>query len=285
MGHPTVWRCGSREIQLGERTLVMGVLNVTPDSFSDGGRFVDAELAVKHAVQMVEEGADLIDVGGESTRPGSDEVPADEERARVLPVIGRLAAEIPDTPISIDTRKAEVARDGLAAGASIVNDVAAGADPEMFGVVRETGAGLVLMHMLGDPKTMQDEPRYGDVVGEVRAFLSGRADAAIHAGIPGGSLCVDPGIGFGKTLDHNLLLLRGIDTLIDLGFPLLVGPSRKRFLGAILGTEVDDRLEGTAAAVAWLVSRGTHIVRVHDVKEIVRVVRVVDAIVGAERPS
>src|SRR6266581_334958 len=260
------------------RTHVMGVLNVTPDSFSDGGLFLDPEAAVRRGIELAAEGADVIDVGGESTRPGSDPVPAEVEMDRVVPVIKRLAAEV-DVPLSIDTRKPEVARAGLDAGAAIVNDISGGRDARMLEVVADTGAGLVLMHMLGDPKTMQAEPRYDDVVAEVKAYLGQRVEAAVQAGIDRDRLCVDPGIGFGKKLEHNLELLRNVDAFAELGRPVLVGPSRKSFLGKLLGAEVDDRLEGTAAAVAWLAARGAHILRVHDVREMVRVVRVVDAIV------
>jgi dihydropteroate synthase len=256
----------------------MGVLNVTPDSFSEGGRFFDPDDAVKHAVQMVADGADIIDVGGESTRPGSDPVPADEELNRVLPVIERLADETPDIPISIDTRKASVAAAALEAGATIVNDVSAGADPDMFDVVREHHAAIVLMHMKGEPKTMQEAPTYDDVVGEVHEFLRGRIEAAEFAGIDPEGIAIDPGIGFGKDLGHNLELMRRVDEFLDLGRPLLVGPSRKRFIGAILDLPEDQRVEGTIGAVAWMVARGAHVVRVHDVREVVRAVRVVDAI-------
>ncbi len=275
-----VWRCGPHELVCGERTLVMGVLNVTPDSFSDGGRFVDPEVAVRHALRMVADGADILDVGGESTRPGSAPVSADDERDRVVPVIKALAAEV-DVPISVDTRKHEVVAAALDAGATIVNDVSAGADPEMFPVVRDAGAGMVLMHMKGEPKTMQEMPRYDDVVAEVNEYLRERIEAAEFAGIEPERLCVDPGIGFGKTLEHNLLLLRNIEVFLDLRRPLLVGPSRKSFIGTLLDVTADERVEGTAGAVAWLAVRGAHIVRVHDVREMVRVVRVVDAIARA----
>jgi len=272
------WRFGDRALDCASRTHVMGVLNVTPDSFSDGGLFLDPEAAVRRGIELAAEGADVIDVGGESTRPGSDPVPAEVEMDRVVPVIKRLAAEV-DVPLSIDTRKPEVARAGLDAGAAIVNDISGGRDARMLEVVADTGAGLVLMHMLGDPKTMQAEPRYDDVVAEVKAYLGQRVEAAVQAGIDRDRLCVDPGIGFGKKLEHNLELLRNVDAFAELGRPVLVGPSRKSFLGKLLGAEVDDRLEGTAAAVAWLAARGAHILRVHDVREMVRVVRVVDAIV------
>jgi dihydropteroate synthase len=278
-----VWRVGDVEIDCGARTLIMGVLNVTPDSFSDGGVYLGERTAVDRGVSMVDEGADVVDIGGESTRPGSDPVSAKEELERVVPVIENLVARVP-VPVSIDTRKAVVARAALGVGATIVNDVSAGADPEMFDVVRDAGAAMVLMHMKGDPKTMQDAPRYDDVVGEVRAFLRERIEAAGLAGIDAARLAVDPGIGFGKDLHHNLALLGHLDDLVDLRRPLVVGPSRKRFIGSLLGeAPVDDRLEGTAAAVAWLASHGAHIVRVHDVFEMSRVVRVVDAIVRAGR--
>jgi dihydropteroate synthase len=256
----------------------MGILNVTPDSFSEGGRFFNRDDAVKHAVQMVADGADIVDVGGESTRPGSDPVAADEELDRVLPVIERLIEEIPHTPISIDTRKAAVAIRALEMGATILNDVSAGADPEMLSVVRERDAAVVLMHMKGEPKTMQAAPTYEDVVGEVYEFLRERIEAAEFAGIDSERIAIDPGIGFGKDLGHNLELMHGVDTFLDLGRPLLVGPSRKRFIGAILDLPEDQRVEGTIGAVAWMVARGAHVVRVHDVREVVRAVRVIDAI-------
>src|SRR5438309_7268006 len=221
-----VWRVGQRELDCSSRTLVMGVLNVTPDSFSDGGRFFDPEAAVRHGLEMAAEGADLIDVGGESTRPGSEAVPAAEEGDRVVSVIKRLAAEL-DVPISIDTRKAEVAEAALDAGAVVVNDVSAGADPRMFEVARAARSGLVLMNMRGDPKTMQEEPRYDDVVREVREFLARRIRDAEEAGVGRERLAVDPGIGFGKALQHNLALMRHVDVLVSLGRPVLVGPSRK----------------------------------------------------------
>ena len=273
------WRFGDRAVDCASRTHVMGVLNVTPDSFSDGGLFLDPEAAVRGGIEMAAEGADVIDVGGESTRPGSDTVPEEVEVDRVVLVIKRMAAEV-DVPLSIDTRKPEVARAALDAGAVIVNDISGGRDLAMLEVVAGSGAGMVLMHMLGEPKTMQAEPHYDDVVAEVKAYLGTRVDAAVAAGIDHVRLCVDPGIGFGKTLDHNLELLRRIDAFAELGRPVLVGPSRKSFLGKLLGTDVGDRLEGTAAAVAWVAGHGAHIVRVHDVREMVRVVRVVDAIAG-----
>jgi dihydropteroate synthase len=275
------WRVGSRTLECGPRTLVMGILNVTPDSFSDGGRYLDHEAAVEHGLRMVEEGADLLDVGGESTRPGSDAVSVEDELARVLPVVKRLAAEV-GVPISIDTRKADVAAPALDAGATIVNDVSAGRDPRMFDVTRATDAGLVLMHMLGEPKTMQDEPHYEDVVREVHEYLAVRIQAAEEAGIAADRIAADPGLGFGKTTAHSLELMRSIDAFLDLEVPILVGPSRKSFIGdALEGVPVDQRMEGTAGAVAWMAGRGAHIVRVHDVGAMVKVVSVVDAIRSA----
>ena len=273
-----IWRCGSHVIPLGRRTLLMGIVNVTPDSFSDGGSYASVDDAVKHAIQMVADGAELLDVGGESTRPGSDVVASDEEIRRVVPVVRRIVDELPDVPVSVDTRKAEVARAAADGGATIVNDVSAGADPAMFGVVADSGAGMVLMHMKGEPKTMQDDPSYYDVVAEVRGFLGDRVEAAVQAGIELERLCVDPGIGFGKTLEHNLAILHDNRAFHHLGVPVLVGPSRKRFIGTLTDTEVDDRIEGTAGVVAWCAAQGVDVVRVHDVKDMTRVVRVVDAI-------
>lgn len=272
--------CAGRVLVL-DRTRVIGIVNVTPDSFSDGGCFADAPSAIAHGLEMHAAGADYVDVGGESTRPGSDPVSAEVEIERVVPVIERLARHLPGIPISIDTRKPEVAAAALAVGAAIVNDVSAGSDPEMFELAGRHRAGIVLMHMKGDPKTMQVAPSYDDVVAEVHEYLRERIEAAEFAGIEPERIVVDPGIGFGKDLSHNLELIRRIDAFLDLGRPLLVGPSRKRFIGTLLDLPEDERVEGTAAAVAWSVSRGAHVVRVHDVKEIVRVVRVVDAIAKA----
>ncbi|HEX6208865.1 MAG TPA: dihydropteroate synthase [Actinomycetota bacterium] len=276
----TTWKLPDRAYDCEERTLVMGVLNVTPDSFSDGGRFFDPEDAVKQALRMVEDGADIVDVGGESTRPGSDPVPPDEERRRVVPIVERLAQEL-EVPISIDTRKAEVAAAAVRSGATIVNDVTAGGDPEMFDVVRESGTALVLMHMKGEPKTMQEDPHYDDVVWEVRDYLAERVEAAVAAGIDREAICVDPGLGFAKTTPHSLAMMKHTDALLDLGRPVLVGPSRKSFIGDVLGTPVTDRAEGTVGAVCVMVAKGAHIARVHDVLETVRAVRVVDAILRA----
>jgi dihydropteroate synthase len=279
-----VWRCRDRELPLGERTLVMGIVNVTPDSFSDGGMFEDAETAVKHGLRLLDEGADVLDIGGESTRPGSDPVGVEEELARVLPVIEGLRRGAPEALLSVDTRKAAVASEALAAGADVVNDIGAGTDPDMFDVVATAGAGMVLMHMQGEPKHMQADPRYDDVVAEVRGFLTNRLEMAVAAGIGRDRLCVDPGIGFGKNLEHNLALLRAIGSFRELGVPVLAGASRKRFIGELSGT--DDpagRLDGSVAAAVWCTSQGVEMVRVHDVGPTVRALRVVDAI-ARERP-
>jgi dihydropteroate synthase len=274
-----VWRMRDRELPLGERTLVMGIVNVTPDSFSDGGMFDDADAAVKHGLQLLEEGADVLDVGGESTRPGADPVGEEDERDRVVPVIDGLRRGAPETVVSVDTRKAAVAEAAIAAGADVVNDVGAGADPDLFGVVAGAGAGLVLMHMRGEPKTMQEAPRYDDVVVEVRTFLADRIEAAVAAGVGRDRLVIDPGIGFGKDLGHNLALLRHIASLRDLGVPLLVGASRKRFVGELTGVEqAAERVDGSVAAAVWCASQGVDVVRAHDVGRTVAALRVVDAI-------
>jgi dihydropteroate synthase len=281
-----VWRCRDHVFPLGERTLVMGIVNVTPDSFSDGGMLSDDQAAVAHGLRLAAEGADILDVGGESTRPGAGPVPAGEELERVLPVIEGLREAAPEgVALSVDTRRPDVARAAIEAGASIVNDVTAAADPAMFDVVAASGAGLVLMHMLGEPRTMQDDPRYDDVVVDVRDFLAARLGAAVAAGVARDRLCVDPGIGVGKNLDHNLRLLHDIASFGELRVPVMVGASRKRFLGQL--TDVDEpsaRVEGTAGAVAWCAATGVDVVRVHDVLQMARVARVVAAIAhGAPR--
>ena len=241
----------------------MGVVNVTPDSFSDGGRYLDARAAIAHGRVLAGEGADLLDVGGESTRPGAEPVEAAEEAARVVPVIEALA---PHTPVSVDTTKASVARAAIAAGASVVNDVSAlRFDPDLAGVVADAGVDCCLMHMQGEPRTMQDDPRYDDVVSEVKAHLEERAAFAVAAGIAEERIRVDPGIGFGKTVEHNLELLRRLDEIVALGFPVLVGTSRKGFLGKLTGREVGERLPGTIATNVLAFERGASIFRVHDV--------------------
>jgi dihydropteroate synthase len=262
---------------------VMGIVNVTPDSFSDGGEIGDdVGVAVARGASLVAEGADLVDVGGESTRPGSDPVDVGDELDRVVPVIQGMVKQV-DVPVSVDTRRAEVAEAALEAGAAIVNDVTAGSDPRMFDLVADRGAGLVLMHMLGEPKTMQDDPRYGDVVADVRAFLAGRVDAAAAAGVERDRICVDPGIGFGKTVEHNLRLLRSVAAIREIGLPVAIGASRKRFIGALTGQDdPKDRVEGSLAVAVWVASQGVEIVRVHDVAASVRALRVLDAIRGRE---
>ena len=255
----------------------MGIVNVTPDSFSDGGSFLDPTDAIAHGRGLADEGADVLDVGGESTRPGSDPVPAAEEVRRVLPVVRELAAA--GLPVSIDTMKAEVAEAALAAGAAFVNDVTAlRNDPRMAAVVADAGVPVCLMHMLGEPKTMQDAPAYDDVVGDVREFLARRADAAVAAGIDPADICVDPGIGFGKTVEHNLALLAHLDRISDLGFPVLVGVSRKRFLGALAGGAEDERGPAGLAAGLAAVRRGAWMLRVHDVAPTRQALRLQSAI-------
>jgi len=260
----------------------MGVVNVTPDSFSDGGRYLDLEAAMSHGVSLAEDGADLLDVGGESTRPGAQEVEPGEEAARVLPVIRALAKEV-EVPISVDTRKAAVAVAALEAGAAIVNDISGGADPDLVAAVRDAGAGYVVMHMRGTPATMRTLATYGDVVEEVRAELGGRLATVMGHGIDADRIVVDPGIGFAKDAEQNLALLRDVDAFAGLGRPVLVGGSRKAFVARVLDADVGDRLEGSLGVVAWLVSHGVQIVRVHDVRESVRVCRMVEAIRDAGR--
>ena len=279
------WRIRDGAIPLGERTLLMGVVNVTPDSFSDGGRHPTEGTAFAHAMSLAREGADLVDVGGESTRPGAAPVDAAEEARRIVPVVRRLAAE--GLVVSVDTRKASVAREALAAGARVVNDVTAGRDPGMFPVVAEAAAGLVLMHMQGEPGTMQEAPRYDDVVKEVAAFLLERAHAAEAAGVARACIAVDPGIGFGKAVEHNVALLRGLGEIARLGYPVLVGASRKAFVGHLTAENgqvpsPQDRLEGTLAAHVAAAERGADIIRCHDVRAHRRAFAVLDQIRGGD---
>jgi dihydropteroate synthase len=256
-----------RWVKKRDRVLVMGVLNVTPDSFFPASRVLSPRLAAECARRMVEDGADILDIGGESTRPGSVPVSADEELERVIPVIEKVRAEC-DVLLSVDTSKAIVAREALEQGASFVNDITAlRGDPDMAGVVATRGAYVVLMHMQGTPRTMQEAPDYGDVVQEVTEFLLERAGAAAAAGIPAERVFLDPGIGFGKRLEHNLALLRNVGRLAATGFPVVIGVSRKSFLGEIMGVPATERLEGTLAAESVAVSRGADVLRVHDVKE------------------
>ena len=237
--------------------LVMGVVNVTPDSFSDGGQFFDPEAAIAHGRRLVDEGADVVDVGGESTRPGADPVGEEEERRRVVPVVAALAGSV---RVSVDTRHASVAEAAVAAGATLVNDVSASLDH----IAAAAGVGWIAMHMRGEPQTMQAAPQYGDVVAEVRAYLVERADRARARGVS--EVWVDPGIGFGKTRDHNLSLLKHLDVLVATGVPVCVGTSRKAFLGHLAGgTPPDDRLEGSIATAVWSARQGAAMIRVHDV--------------------
>ena len=268
------WPRGRLDFSAG--CLVMGILNVTPDSFSDGGEFFDSDKAVEHGLKMAADGAAIIDIGGESTRPGSDSVSADEQIQRVTPVIEALC-EKTDVPVSIDTYKFEVAKAALEAGAGIINDITALSDERVGELAAEQHVPVVLMHMQGTPATMQIEPRYDDVVGEVLEFLLGRAKRAEQFGIPKDMIFIDPGIGFGKTAEHNLLLLRNIDKFVASGYRVLVGTSRKRFIGKITGKEKPaERIFGTAATVALCAAAGVSIVRVHDVAEMVDVVKVAD---------
>ncbi len=254
--------------------LVMGVLNVTPDSFSDAGRFLDREAAVAHGLAMARAGADVVDVGGESTRPGADAVDEAEERRRVVPVVEALVDHV---RVSIDTGKATVAEAAVAAGATLVNDVTASLHP----VAAAAGVGWVAMHMQGDPRTMQRDPRYDDVVGEVRGFLVERAEAAIEAGVD--EVWIDPGIGFGKTAQHNLSLLRRLSSIVATGHPVVVGTSRKSFLGTLAGgAPVDDRLEGSLATAVHAVGQGARMVRVHDVEPTVQALRLTAASLPTE---
>lgn len=277
--------CRGRRIDLSSRTHVMGVLNVTPDSFSDGGRFFDPGVAVAHGIEIAAQGADFIDVGGESTRPGSDPVTLAEELRRVLPVIERLAGEV-DIPVSIDTYKAAVAERALDVGASVVNDISAlSFDPRMASVVAGSGAAVVLMHIKGTPKNMQDDPWYEDVIAEIRQYLGHAIERGSEQGIERDRMIVDPGIGFGKRQVDNLVILSRLREFCVLDTPLLVGPSRKSFIGRVLDLPVEERLEGTAAAVTCAILNGADIVRVHDVREMVRVTRVADALRRIPEPS
>jgi dihydropteroate synthase len=251
----------------GPGPVLMGILNVTPDSFSDGGEFFSVEAAVAQAGRMLDEGAHIIDVGGESTRPGSDPVSYKEELHRVIPVIRGILGVHPEVLVSIDTYRASTAEAALDAGAQIVNDVTALGDPKMAALIAERGCPVVLMHMLGEPKSMQQDPRYEDVVREVRDFLALRAERAVAAGVAEENIVLDPGIGFGKTLQHNLELLNNLDALVQLGFPVLIGTSRKSFLGKILGSDdAKSRLFGTVASTVLAYERGATLFRVHDVR-------------------
>ncbi len=270
--------CRGKILTLDGRTHVMAILNVTPDSFSDGGQYLDVQQALNHAKLMVAEGATLVDIGGESSRPGASPVSITEELDRVLPVI-RAVAEALDVVISIDTSKAEVAEKALAAGAHIVNDITAlRGDPEMGSIVAETGAGVILMHIKGTPRTMQHAPQYEDVVRDVCTSLRESVQYAEAQGINAEKIIVDPGIGFGKTTEHNIELLKRLSEFRSLNKPLLIGTSRKSFIGNILGLPVTERVEGTVATVCWAIAHGADIVRVHDVKANVRAALMTDAL-------
>jgi len=280
---------GRHRLELGVKTAIMGVVNVTPDSFSDGGHFFSTDTAVAQGRKLADEGADIIDIGGESTRPYSEPVSVKEELQRVIPVIQTLAEQVP-IPISIDTTKAEVARAALDAGATIINDISAlRLDPDLGKTASEYGVPIILMHMLGTPKTMQVAPEYGNLIGEIRIFLEEAANRAVAAGVPRNRIIIDPGIGFGKTFDHNLSLLQQLGRFRDTDFPILVGPSRKAFIRHLLKGDPDSDLSpmlpevetGTQAAVAASILNGAHIVRVHDVGNTRSTATTMDAIVNA----
>ncbi len=276
-----LWRAGEHRLEFLE-TLVMGIINVTPDSFSDGGRFVDASAAVAHGLRLSADGAGLLDVGGESTRPGAEPVSEDEELRRVIPVVRQLAAES-GVPVSIDTQKPAVAKAAVAAGAAVINDIAANRrEDTLWRVAADTGAGYIAMHMHGTPETMQDQPEYTDVVAEVEAFFIDRLERLAAAGVAAEQVALDPGIGFGKTVAHNLALLANLTRFTTLGRPLVVGASRKSFLGALTGAAVEDRLSGSLASACHAVAAGARIIRVHDVLETVRALRTTEAILKSQ---
>jgi dihydropteroate synthase len=266
-------------------TKLIGILNVTPDSFYDGGKFIDAHSAIEKGLLLAREGADIIDIGGESTRPGSKGVGIDEEIERVIPVIKALSKQL-DIPLSIDTRKAKVAQAALEAGASIVNDVSAlRFDPEMVNVVVSYNARLVLMHSLGDPATMQVDPHYDDVIGEINSFFAERLEFSTSRGIDVSKIMLDPGIGFGKKLEHNLTIIRRLSDFKRHGVCILVGPSNKSFIGLVLDAPVDKRLEGTIAACVLAVANGADMLRVHDVAPVGRAVKLAETIIGNKTPD
>jgi len=270
--------CGGRILHLSQRTHLMGILNITPDSFSDGGLYLDAGHAVARGIEMQEEGADIIDVGGESTRPGSDPVSEEEEIRRIVPVIRKLAACV-SVPLSVDTMKAVVAEAALAAGASMINDVSGMRhDSRMAEVAAFHRVPVVIMHMLGMPKTMQNDTAYGDLIEEIRLFFAGAIDRAEAAGVKKNRILLDPGIGFGKSMEDNYRLIRDLDAFSGFGLPLVIGVSRKSFIGRLLGVPESERIFGTAAAVAAAIFRGAHIVRVHDVRGMAQVAAVADQI-------
>ncbi len=269
----------------GPGPVVVGILNITPDSFSDGGDFLDPEAAADQAATMLDEGAEILDVGGESTRPGSDPVSQEEEIRRVVPVIGRILSARPEAVISVDTYRSGTATAALEAGASLVNDVTAlRGDPRMASVIQQAACPVILMHMQGEPKTMQKEPHYEDVVGEVRNFLAERAEYALTSGVGPENVILDPGIGFGKNLEHNLALLRNLDAIVDLGFPVLIGASRKSFIEKITGVqEARERVSGTVATTVLAYERGATFFRVHDVRANREALAVAEAVLQASR--
>lgn len=271
-------KCGRFSLPLGRRTYVMGVLNRTPDSFSDGGRFMDEETALRQIRKMTRDGADIIDIGGESTRPGSEGVSVSEELERTISLIKKMSEEL-EIPISIDTSKHEVAREAIRHGASIVNDITGlKSNSKMAGVISESGAAVCVMHTKGAPKNMQDNPVYADLMAEIIDSLSGSIDIALKAGIPPERIIVDPGIGFGKTTRHNLTIIDRLQELKVLGKPILIGTSRKSFIGAVLDKDTSGRLMGTAATCALAIANGADIIRVHDIGEMVEVARMSDAV-------
>lgn len=275
-------RCGSYVFNFAERTYIMGILNIAPDSFSDGGKFLNLDRALDHARRMLEEGADIIDVGGESTRPGAQPVSLEEERRRVLPLIEKLASQV-EVPLSVDTTKAGVAEEALEAGAVMINDISAlRYDPEMAFLAAERGVPVVLMHMRGTPQTMQQQVGSNSLMSEIYSFLEERIAYAESVGIDAQKIIIDPGIGFGKSVpDGNLKIIKHLSSFKGLGKPILVGPSRKAFIGSVLNLGVEEREEGTAAAITLAISNGAQMVRVHDVGKMKRVVKMVDAIMAA----
>jgi len=275
-----LWSIRQHHYRFPRPALVMGVVNVTPDSFSDGGRFLDADAAVQHGLALVRQGADILDVGGESTRPGAPTVPETEERRRVIPVVRRLA-ELAGVPVSIDTMKPAIAEEALSEGASIVNDVAAHrADPAMWRLLARTGAGYVAMHMQGEPATMQEAPQYTDVTAEVLEFFRVTLDGLARAGVAADQVALDVGIGFGKSLEHNLELLARMPSFTQLGRPLLLGVSRKSFLGRLSGAPTHERLPGALAVSSLARARGVAVFRTHDVAETAQALRVTDAVLA-----
>ncbi len=268
---------------LGERPLIMGVLNVTADSFSDGGRFIDPERALDHAYYLAQSGADVLDVGGESSRPGAEEIPADEEIKRVIPIIKKAAKKL-KIPISVDTVKSEVAERAFDAGASILNDISAlRMDENMAALAAANDVYVILMHMRGTPADMQKNTEYDDIIGEISGFLKESALKAIEKGIKKEKIIIDPGIGFGKSVDGNFVILKNLDKFLKLGYPVMVGASRKSFIGKTLGVDPDQRLEGSIAAACYAVMNGADIVRVHDVVETGRAITIIEKISTADR--